>query len=155
MSTVLRILFLIPIGFILACCAGAFALLWPFVDLSREALADPARVLDLAILFTAQAAQVGVTALVPFLIFMVLSEALRLRSILINLVAGLAGGALAAHAGAASIDMRVQTATIVAGLAFALTYWVVAGHRAGRTRRAATQVAPPSPSSPSASPAKD
>ena len=159
MSTVLRLLFLIPIGFILACCAGAVALLWPFVDLSPAALADPAEVLDLMILFTAQAAQVGVTALVPFLIFLVLSEALRLRSILIYLVLGLVGGALAAHAGAVSPDMRVQTATIVAGLAFALTYWIVAGHRAGRARpappRASPHPAPPPAPIPAPPQAKD
>ena len=136
MSTVLRILFLIPMGFVLACFAGALVLLWPFVDVSPATLNNPAQVMDLAVLFTAQAAQVGWTALVPFVVFLTLSEALRLRSILIHLIAGLAGGAIAAHAEPASNDMRIQTATIVAGLAFALTYWIVAGHRAGRRRPA-------------------
>ncbi len=146
MSAVLRILFLIPMGFVLACCAGAAALILPFVELPGAAMSNPAQVVDLAFLFTLQAAQVGWTALVPFLVFLVLSEALRLRSILIHLIAGLVGGAIAAHAGTAATDMRVQTATIVAGLAFALTYWIVAGHGAGRRRRATPRLPPAAPS---------
>jgi hypothetical protein len=140
-STVLRLLFLIPIGFVLACGAAAFALLWPFLDIGWASFTDPLQTIQLAVGFTTMAAGIGWVALVPFLIFLVLSEALRLRSVLIHLLAGLAGGALAAHAGPAVGDMRLQTATIVAGLAFALTYWAVAGHRAGRARRPL----PPSP----------
>ncbi|ALN71662.1 hypothetical protein [Aureimonas sp. AU20] len=148
MSTVLRILFLVPIGFMLACCAAAFALLWPFLDIGWATFTDPLQTIQLAMGFTTMAAGIGWVAFVPFLIFLVLSEALRLRSVLIHLLAGLVGGAVAAHAGPAVGDMRLQTATIVAGLAFALTYWVLAGHRAGRPRR-------PSPSPIPVQPAKD
>ena len=46
MTTVLRFLFVIPIGFVLACFAAAFAMLWPFLELPDGALASTAR--DLA-----------------------------------------------------------------------------------------------------------
>ncbi len=164
MRAVLRLLFLVPIGFVLACFAGAFALIWPFLAVGREALADPVVMFELAVGFTTLAAQIGWTALLPFCVFLVLSEALRLRSVLIHLLAGLAGGAIAAHRGPPTTEMSVQTATIAAGLAFALTYWLVAGNGAGlgrrrpapRPRPLRADASSPSPSeAPSPSPFKD
>ena len=137
MRTVFRILFLVPIGFILACYGAAFALLWPFLSLSDQALSDPFVVVELAFGFTAQAAQVGWTALLPFVAFFVVSETFSLRGVLVHLLAGLAGGLAACHLGPAPAELSLQTAQIVAGLSFALIYWIVAGHRAGLWRQRA------------------
>ncbi|RIY00993.1 hypothetical protein D3218_11410 [Aureimonas flava] len=144
MAQVLRFLFLIPIGFVLACFAASFALLWPFVDLPSGASSPPGVWLELSVGFFAQAAQVGTLALVPWGIFMVLTEALGWRSLLVHAGTGILAGFAAARIPPGAGSTALETAMIVAGLAFALVYWLVAGHGAGtwRRRRAAT---PPPP----------
>ena len=137
MVAFLRFLFVIPFGFVLACFAGAFALLWPFLRVDRDTLGDPLALFHLALGFTAQAAQVGGTALLPWGVFMAVSETAGLSSILLHAAAGLLGGFAASRLGpGAPAHLSVQTALIVSGLAFALVYWLVAGRAAGRWRKA-------------------
>ena len=147
MTTVLRFLFVIPIGFVLACFAAAFAMLWPFLELPDGALSDPFLVFELLVFFTAQAAQVGSAALLPWGLFMALSEITGLRSILLHMGAGIAGGfaALRLSPGGAPTELSLQTAFVVAGLSFALVYWLVAGRGAGRWRRRRTAPTPAAP----------
>lgn len=133
MRTVLRFLFLIPLAFVAACFAAGFALLWPFLDLPPGALRDPFVLAELAVGFMTQCAQVGASALLPWGIFMVVSEIAGWRSVLLHAGAGALGG-FAASRMAGGAAASVETALIVAGLAFGLVYWLVAGNGAGRWR---------------------
>ncbi|KQT52692.1 hypothetical protein ASG43_19790 [Aureimonas sp. Leaf454] len=138
MIAFLRFLFVIPFGFVAACGAASFALLWPFVDLSGAKDGDPFFWLQIGLGFAAQAAQVGSTALVPWGAFVLATELLGWRSLIFHALAGLAAGFLTtrfAYAGALP-HASVQTAMAVAGLAFALVYWIIAGRGAGRWRTA-------------------
>ncbi|KQT65791.1 MULTISPECIES: hypothetical protein [unclassified Aureimonas] len=138
MAALLRFLFVIPFGFVAACAAAAFALLWPFVDLSGAGEGDPFFWVQIALGFGAQAAQVGSAALVPWGVFMLATEILGLRSLIFHVVAGLVAGFLTTRIayGAELPHGSVQTALVVAGLAFALVYWIIAGRGAGRWRKA-------------------
>ncbi|MCB8839172.1 hypothetical protein [Aurantimonas sp. VKM B-3413] len=137
MGTVLRFLFVIPIGYIAACLTAAFALLWPFIAFTPASLSDPVFLLHAGFVFTAQAVQVGAVAIVPWLVFMVMTEFLALPSVLLHVTAGLIGGVaiLFVAYGSNVPHMSVQTAIIVASISFALVYWIVAGHGAGGWRR--------------------
>jgi hypothetical protein len=137
MGTVLRFLFVIPIGYIAACLTAAFALLWPFIRVNGESLSDPVFLAHAVFVFSAQAVQVGAVAIGPWLVFMVLTEAFGLDTVLLHITAGLIGGVaiLFAAYGTNVPHMSVQTAIVVAALSFALVYWVVAGHAAGAWRK--------------------
>ncbi|WP_102960658.1 hypothetical protein [Mangrovicella endophytica] len=138
MRAVFRFLFVIPFGFIAACLAAAFALLSPFLDVGGAGV-DPLFWIETGFGFTVQAGQVGSAALVPWGIFMAVTEVLALRSILLHAGAGALGGiAYAGMAyGGAMPQASVRTALVVAGLSFALVYWLVAGRRAGSWRERA------------------
>lgn len=141
MRAVLRFLFVVPIGFVAACLTGAFAMLWPFLQWPQHTpLTDPLALFQAAVAFSAQTAQIGSVALVPWGVFMVVCELFGLSSVLLHLAAGVAGGvavivtAYGEHLPAGS----VQTAIVVAAATFSLVYWIVAGHSAGRWRRRRT-----------------
>ncbi|WP_370195252.1 MULTISPECIES: hypothetical protein [Aurantimonas] len=142
MSTVLRFLFVIPIGFVAAVMTAAFAMLWPFLDAPRGITGvDPVFLFHTGIAFFAQAAQIGSVVLVPWALFMVATELFALSSIVLHIAAGIIGGVaiiVTAYGGSAP-HMSVQTAIVVASLCFALAYWIVAGRTAGRWRRRGTQ----------------
>ena len=137
MKTLLRFLFVIPIGFAVACFAAAFAMLWPFLRVPASAGADPVFLVRVGIIYFAQAAQIGSVTLIPWALFMVATETLGLSSILLHVAAGFLGGVALMFAayGHDVPHMSVQTAIIVASLTFALVYWIVAGRSAGRWRR--------------------
>lgn len=145
MTALLRFLFVIPFGFVAACVAAAFALLWPFVDLSGAGGADPFFWLQIALGFGAQSAQVGSAALVPWGIFMLATEILGLRSLIFHAVAGLVAGFLTTRLayGPELPAGSVQTALAIAGLAFGLVYWIIAGRGAGLWRTARRRPARP------------
>lgn len=137
MRAVLRFLFVMPIGFVLACYGAAFALLWPFIAIPTAIGHDPFRMVELFFVFTAQAAQVGSVALLPWAIFMLVTEILGWRSLLLHAAVGLVSGFAAlrlAYEGAMP-PMGIQTAILLAGLAFGMIYWIVAGRAAGLWRR--------------------
>lgn len=143
MIAVLRFLFVIPFGFIAANLAAAFALLWPFLDLSGGVLNDPFVVMELTVGLIAQAAQIGSMVLVPWAIFMVLTEILVLPSILLHVGTGLAGAFVLGRTWyGADIPASIQTALFVGGLAFMLVYWIVAGRAAGRWRTRSRNLSP-------------
>ena len=148
MLTVLRFLFVIPIAFVAACLTGAFAMLWPFIDpLAGPLTSDPVYLFQLIIVFMEQAAQIGSVTLLPWALFMVLSESFGLRSILMHMAAGLCGGIaiLIVAYGRTGPHASVQTAVVVASIVFALVYWIVAGHSAGRWRRRGRETKPVPP----------
>ncbi|MBB3948963.1 hypothetical protein [Aureimonas jatrophae] len=136
MRTVFRFLFLIPLGFVAACFAAGFALLWPFLDLPPGSLEDPFVIAELAVGYMTQCAQVGSVALVPWGLFMVASEIVGWRSLLLHAALGALGGVIVGRMTAGAPN-SVETALAVAGLAFGLVYWLVAGNGAGRWRRRA------------------
>ncbi|TFF21718.1 hypothetical protein E3C22_13580 [Jiella endophytica] len=138
MGTVLRFLFVLPLAYVAACLTAAFAMLWPFLEISRAAASDPVFIGRAAFYFGAQAIQVGTVAFLPWAGFMVVSEIAGLSSLLLHMLAGLLGGVaiLFAAYGPNVPHMSVQTAILVASLTFALVYWILAGHGAGRWRRA-------------------
>lgn len=142
MTTVLRFLFVIPIGFVAACLSAGFALLWPFVDMSGGESGDPLFWIHAVFGLLAQSAQVGSAALVPWALFMVVTETLGWRSLVLHAGAGALGGyaIMRSAYGEALPHASVQTATVVAGLTFAMVYWIVAGRAAGRWRRKAPAV---------------
>ncbi|KAA0969705.1 hypothetical protein FPY71_14400 [Aureimonas fodinaquatilis] len=137
MLTVGRFLFVIPIGFILACYAGAFALLWPFLDSSNITTDDPVMLFQLFLLFTAQAAQIGSNVVIGWGLFMIVSELMRYSSLLLHAGLGLVSGFVFSQSieqeGAG--QMSVRFAVVMAGLAFGLVYWLIAGRNAGNWRR--------------------
>ncbi|WP_202617930.1 hypothetical protein [Aureimonas leprariae] len=139
MATVFRFLFLIPLGFLLACLAAAFALIWPFLGPDRPAVGDdPVYWIHAGIGFGLEAVQVGTVSFLPFAVFVVATEVLRIRSLILHALAGLAGAIAVIRLayGAEPPHGSVQIALLVAGLAYALTYWLVAGRAAGGRPRA-------------------
>lgn len=145
MIALLRFLFLIPIAFVLACIAAAFAMLWPFIDTSGAARGDVLFWIEATFGFLAQTAQIGRVALVPWAVFMVATEAFGWRSLVLHMAAGLAAGygVMRAAYGATLPHASVQTVMMVAGLTFALVYWLLAGRSAGRWRMRAATVSSP------------
>ena len=137
MGTVLRFLFVVPLAYVAACVTGAFAMLWPFIDVGAFSAGDPVFIAQAAFYFDAQAIQIGAVAFLPWVAFMVASETLRLSSLLLHMLAGLVGGVaiLFTAYGPKVPHMSVQTAILVASLTFSLVYWIIAGHGAGRWRK--------------------
>lgn len=140
MRAVLRFLFVIPLSFVFACYGAAFALLWPFIEVPATIGDDPFRMVEMFFVFTAQAAQVGSAALLPWAIFMLVTEIMGWRSLLLHAAIGLASGFVAlrlAYEGAMP-PISIQTAIFLAGLAFGMIYWIIAGRAAGLWRRRAS-----------------
>ncbi|MEE2952675.1 MAG: hypothetical protein VYD57_15700 [Pseudomonadota bacterium] len=138
MMTVLRFIFLLPLAFVVSCGTSAFALLWPYFERGADGrLIDPVYLFQWAIAYFAQAAQIGSTLLLPWAIFMAVTEIAGLSFLVFHLVAGLVGSIavifLAYREGAPSGG--VQAAIVVSGLVFALTYWLIAGRSAGSWRQ--------------------
>jgi hypothetical protein len=139
MPTVLRFLFVIPSGFVAACLAAAFALVWPFLG-PLPPLEDHLPFwLAAGGAFVLQLVLVGGAAFAPWLLFVGLSELFGLGSLLVHALAGLVGAFATTRVayGASPPQPIVQTALFAAGLAFALVYWLIAGRGAGRWRRRA------------------
>lgn len=139
MGTVLRFLFAVPLAYVAACLAAAFAMLWPFVDFSGPDAFDPIFIGEATFYFGAQTIQVGAVAFLPWLCFMLATELFGLSALLLHMVAGLLGGiaVLFTAYGPEVPHMSVQTAILVASLTFSLVYWILVGNSAGRWRRRA------------------
>ncbi|GGE08651.1 hypothetical protein GCM10011390_29690 [Aureimonas endophytica] len=138
MLTVLRLLFVIPLGFVAACLAAAGVLIGPFLGPLPAWSDDPLYLIELGTAFAIQAMQVGSVAFLPWLGFVAVTELLGLSSLILHVLAGL-GGAFAVLRLAydsAPPSEGVRNAVLVAGLAFALLYWLLAGHGAGGWRAA-------------------
>ncbi|RFC65083.1 hypothetical protein DYI37_04270 [Fulvimarina endophytica] len=137
MATVLRFLIVIPFAFVLSCLTSAFTILWPYLDLAdTPEMHRPFAYIDAAFAFWAQSGQIGSTLLIPWTIFMALTEMFGLNSLVLHLVAGLVGSVaiiLVAY-GSPPPSVSIQAAILISGTVFALTYWVVAGRRAGAWR---------------------
>ncbi|WP_185984409.1 hypothetical protein [Aureimonas mangrovi] len=136
MIAVLRFLFVIPLAFVAGCFAASIALLWPFLDLAPVMRDDPVAIIQLFIGFMAQAAQIGTVALVPWAIFMVVTEIFAISSVIVHIITGIVAGlALTRHWYGDGAPGSIETAMTVGGLAFFLVYWTIAGRSAGGWRR--------------------
>jgi hypothetical protein len=137
MATVFRFLFVIPLGFLLSCGAAAFALIWPFLGANGPGFReDPLYWIHAGFGLGLEAVQVGSASFLPWAAFMAATEIFGIRSLILHALAGLAGAIAVIRLayGADAPHESVQTALVVAGLAYALVYWLVAGRAAGRWR---------------------
>ncbi|MEN3792826.1 hypothetical protein [Fulvimarina sp. MAC3] len=137
MATVFRFLFVIPLGFVTACLTSAFTILWPYLGLMENGnFYSPVVYVHSAVAFWAQGAQIGSTLLIPWAIFMAASEILGLSSMLFHIAAGIVGAVaiIILAYGEQAPSGSIQAAIVMAGIVFALTYWLVAGRRAGTWR---------------------
>ncbi|MER0238788.1 hypothetical protein [Fulvimarina sp. MAC8] len=137
MATILRFIFVIPFGFVMACLTSAFTILWPYLGLTEaENAFSPVVYVHSAVAFWAQGAQIGSTLLIPWAIFMAASEILGLSSLLLHIAAGIAGSVsiIILAYGEPAPSGSIQAAIVMSGIVFALTYWLVAGRRAGAWR---------------------
>ena len=143
MSALLRILVVIPLGYVLACLAAGLVIalsIYGFVD-------EPSPVMQgMAVAFGFVAATcAGAFAAVPMLVAIVLAEAFRWRSFFFwapfGGVLGLVGKALAER-GETVQTPGVVALYIAAGLVGGATYWLIAGRGSGAfvTRRPTAQV---------------
>jgi len=137
MRTVLRFLFVIPIGYVAACLTAAFAMLWPFLDFDGVAALDPVMLVHTSFYFAAQAAQIGGVAILPWAAFMIVTELFGISSVLVHAIAGFLGGLAIIFLayGPDMVPTSVETAILVAATTFGLVYWIVAGRGAGSWRR--------------------
>lgn len=132
MSALLRLLMLVPAGFVLAVAAAGLV-----VALSVFGLAPTEETAAWLLLYAAwTAVWAGALSLLPWLVAAVLAEGFGLRSVWFWLIVGGATGAIApvlagfhrevAHDGS---GIAVHLA---AGFVAGFVYWLVAGRRAGQ-----------------------
>ncbi|EAU43285.1 hypothetical protein FP2506_10586 [Fulvimarina pelagi HTCC2506] len=137
MATVFRFIFVIPVAFVTACLTSAFTVLWPYLGLTDvENAFSPVVYVHSAVAFWAQSAQIGSTLLIPWAVFMAVSEILGLSSLVLHIAAGIAGSVaiIILAYGDPAPSGSIQAAIVISGIVFALTYWVVAGRKAGTWR---------------------
>lgn len=137
MSILLRLMFLVPIAYIVALYAAAatmsVALFGGDIDVDTAAVA-----LGLSIGFTFYG---GLISFFPALAFIILAESFRWRSILAYLAAGGIIGLIAAETtiafdGLAFAD-NLRLIAIASGFVGGAVYWVIAGKLAGLSGDAA------------------
>ena len=131
MTTLLRLLILVPLGFILAVAAAGFT-----VALSIFGVSPSSDASGWIILFAAwAAAYAGAFALLPWLIAVVFAEGFGLRSIWFWLAVGGAVGGIAyaftGFYGDANENGSGIAVHLAAGFVAALVYWAVAGRMSG------------------------
>ncbi len=144
MSLIARIVVII-FALIVACMAAGLALAigivapdWPAMD------SDPVERVSFFVLSFFATSFVGAVAMAPAVLLIVLAEALRIRNFIYYGVAGALVG-LASYFGS-DISVRLENTTDVtpvghalqlaaaAGIIGGITYWLIAGRRAGAWR---------------------
>jgi len=139
MTAILRILLIVPIGFVAACVAAGAILVLALIggpDGWREQVHQDNDGLFVIFGGLAGLAVAGFVA-VPAVIVILLAELFRWRSIFLYLAAG---GLIGLSAGVLPVEtvdpqMRAENAMLAAaGLVGGFVYWLVAGRSAGFTR---------------------
>ncbi len=146
MADLLRLLFLVPLGFIAAVLAAALTVLggWYGHEIGGI-LGDIEQTGYLIGLAVWLVLEVGALAVVPAVIIIVLAELFRWRSVFFYLAVGGALGLLASQLNGMLWDTpNDQRLLVAAGFVGGLAYWLVAGRLAG-LRRASKPPAPVSP----------
>ncbi|MCX5513034.1 hypothetical protein C3941_01860 [Kaistia algarum] len=133
MRAFLRILFLIPIGFMAAIATAIFVYLAAFGFREQDLWGGPGHFIPIIVepvmILIAGIAQ---TAALPFLAGIVLSEILAIRSVIAWMIFG-GGIGLGVHLFAFPGNTEFLP-PLAAGLAAGFAYWLVAGHGAGVNR---------------------
>ncbi len=141
MADFLRLLFLVPLGYIAAVLAATFTILagW-YGHQAGEVSGDPFATGFLIGEGVLVMVRVGALAFVPAVGVIVLTELLRWRSVFLYLAVGGAMGLLADRFG--TLGETNALLLPAAGFVGALAYWLIAGRFAGVERAAEP---PPSP----------
>ncbi|SEQ56091.1 hypothetical protein SAMN05216548_105214 [Faunimonas pinastri] len=137
MVTVLRIVFLLPLGFVVACLAGAVFLVVAVLHGSVDDVGAYTSEYggQLLLLTLGLAASIGWLAAVPSLIGALLGEIFAWRSVLFYLVYGGLTGLVSELAIRSPEAAAAQVHIFVgAGCVGGLFYWIVAGSTAGAGR---------------------
>jgi hypothetical protein len=132
-TAVLRLLFVIPAGYIAACLAAALVLVAASAGFGPDGMQAPHYAGLRVIEVIALAGIVGGFAAVPALIAIAIAEIFRLRSVFFHLVAGALAGVAAGVAVAESWgwSQAEPKLLLAAGLCGGLAYWLVAGRSSG------------------------
>jgi hypothetical protein len=148
-ADLLRLLFLVPLGYIVAVLAAAFTILAGWYGHQTTAIfADVEQTGALLGVAIWLVLEVGALAAIPAFVVVVLAEVLGWRSVFLYLavggVLGLLGGQLRGAIWDAPGD---QLLLVAAGFVSGFAYWLIAGRLAGLGR-----ASNPPPSSPPTSP---
>ncbi len=144
MTDLLRILFLVPIGFVAAILATALTIIagWYGHDVSAI-LTDAASTGYVIGMGFWVILEVGVLAVIPAFIFIVLAELFGWRSVFLYIAAGGAFGLVASTARGVVWDMpEDRLLLLAAGFVGGLVYWLIAGRLSGIGRAGEAQPAP-------------
>ncbi|MHA1548379.1 MAG: hypothetical protein ACTSYE_05555 [Alphaproteobacteria bacterium] len=133
MTDLLRLLLLVPLGYIAAVLAAALTLAITAVDAAYGVGSTGTLFVAMFLLF-----YVGAITFLPWLLAVAAAELFAIRSVLFYLItAGLLGYAvhsLAPFSGGIELFERRALAFPVAGFVGGFVYWLIAGRRAGFDR---------------------
>ena len=144
MADFLRVLFLVPLGFIAAVLAASLIIV--VASFGQEpGIGTDVAVTGYAIgLATIVMLRVGAVAAIPVLVFIVLAETFRWRSVFAYLAVGGAIGLVpSAVNDVVWVTPSDQHVLLAAGFVGGFVYWLIAGRLAGIDRVSASPPAPP------------
>jgi hypothetical protein len=146
-ADLLRLVILVPLGFIAAVLAAAFTVLagW-YGHQTADIFTDVEQTGYLIGVAVWLVLEVGALAAIPAFIVIVLAELFRWRSVFFYLAVGGALGLLASQLNGMLWDTpNDQLLLVAAGFVGGLAYWLVAGRLAGLARAPEPPPAPPLP----------
>ncbi len=148
MSDLLRVLFLVPLGFIAAILAASLIVVLASFGQEPGIGADFGVTIAAIAFATTLLLNIGAVAAVPMFIVIVLAEMFRWRSVFLYLAVGGAIGLVpSAVNGVAWINSDDQVVLLAAGFVGGFVYWLVAGRLSG-LQRASEQPPPQTPQPP-------
>jgi hypothetical protein len=132
MRAVLRLFFVIPVAFVLACIAAGLVFVVAVIGIGPDAAYLVDRLPETLLLAAGVSAVAGGFGAVPALVAVVIAEIFGWRSLILYLVAGLLAGLTAAAAATPAPDAEVGPQVfLAAGAVGAFVYWLLAGRNAG------------------------
>jgi hypothetical protein len=163
MRAVLRLFFVIPLAFVLACLAAGLVFVVAVIGPGPDAAYLVDRLPETLLLAAGVSAIAGGFGAVPALVAVVLAEIFGWRSLYLYLLAGLLAGLSAAVAATSAagmpapdmpaMDMEVGSQVfLAAGAVGGFVYWLLAGRNAGLTQPTRSSSARESRGNPSPSP---
>lgn len=138
MRSFLRLLFLVPIGFIAACIAAAAFFVFASIGTGPDGAYLDRYLIDTLVLVAGVSATIGWLATIPALIAIGIAEIFGFRSIFYYLAAGAVIGVgvqLAASGPDPTITSGDATLFLATGCVAGFVYWAIAGWGAGNHLR--------------------